>query len=175
MAREVDISAPPSQVIVYPGTCVQAATQTGQSIRLINGDIRSAQNPPIVFVYANPGYGTRPEGFSVTTDGTTVNYDAWIFLYDNGWIGATKLVDVNCIGVQFWGDDNDGWARVLLDGFEIWRGDTYGTILSDPNSFVKYLEVCNLLPGKHTVRVEHMGMQGAGGDLMSPCSDLVSD
>ena len=163
MAVEVDISAPPSQAIVNSGTCGQAAVQFGQSIRLIDGDIRSSQNPPGVFVYASPGYANRPDGFSVITGGSTSYWEAWIFLYDNGWIEITNLVDVNSMGVQFWGDFNDGWARVIFDGTEIWSGDTYGPSLPDPNSFVKYLEISNVSPGSHTLRVQHMGIPGVEG------------
>jgi hypothetical protein len=68
------------------------------------------------------------------------------------------------VGVQFWGDQNDGWARVLVDGTEVWRGSTYGTS-GDPaaGAYVKYLEISGLATGAHTVRVECLGINGAGG------------
>ena len=68
------------------------------------------------------------------------------------------------VGVQFWGDTSDGWARVIVDGAEVWSGSTYGSDANYPgNAFVKYLEISGLEQEIHTVRVENTGVAGAGG------------
>jgi hypothetical protein len=82
----------------------------------------------------------------------------------DSWVEVETTVDTTSIGVQFWGDTNDGWARVLVDGSEVWTGDIYGIDSNYPGgAFVKYLEISGLTPGRHTIRVENMGVSGAGG------------
>ena len=61
-------------------------------------------------------------------------------------------------GVQFWGDTNDGICRVLMDGQEVWRGNTHGTNVNWPGgAYVKYLYISGLAFGPHTIRVEYVG------------------
>jgi hypothetical protein len=60
------------------------------------------------------------------------------------------------MGVQVLGDHTIGWARLLFDGQEVWRGDT-SRIGSKQGRFGGYIEVYNFLPGKHTLRLESMG------------------
>jgi hypothetical protein len=81
------------------------------------------------------------------------------------WAEGVCMVPSTLVGVQFWGDDNDGWARVLVDGIERWRGNTYGR---SPLPFVHFLEISGLSSAPHVVRVEPMGQAGTtlpGGNI----------
>jgi hypothetical protein len=55
------------------------------------------------------------------------------------------------VGVQLWGDKNDGCARILVNGQEVWIGST-----RERNSinFEGYVQIANLPPALHTVRVQ---------------------
>lgn len=80
------------------------------------------------------------------------------------WAEGVCMTQSTMVGVQFWGDENDGWARVLVDGVERWRGNTYGRY---PNLFVRFLEIRDLHAAPHVVRVEPLGQAGTslpGGD-----------
>ena len=104
--------------------------------------------------------------FRITTSPEPIwRYEAWIALAQPGsWVEAVTTSPTDTVGVQFWGDQNDGWARVLVDGKEVWTGDTYGSDGMWPgNAFVNYLEITGLSFTNHTVRVEHMGKDGGGG------------
>jgi hypothetical protein len=133
--------------------------------RLYPGDIRESANRPDIIAYANTEYSMPPPEFTIVTSGTIWRYAQWIALVEKGnFIRATTTIDTTSIGVQFWGDTNDGWARVLVDGSEVWRGSIYGTDSNYPGgAFVKYLEISSLAPRKHTISVENMGINGGGG------------
>lgn len=73
------------------------------------------------------------------------------------WAEGVCMVPSSFVGVQFWGDENDGWARVLVDGTERWRGNTYG---QSPQLFVRFLEISNLAAAPHVVRIEPLGQPG---------------
>ena len=142
-----------------------AASVMAQSVHLHDGDARSFGDPPDVVAYANVEYCSPPNGVTITDSGspTIWRHYEWIALRTDDWIEATcTIAGTTAVGVQFYGDSNDGWARVLVDGTEVWTGDTYGPGVG-PNSFIKYLEISGLTPGSHTVRVENMGTNGAGG------------
>ncbi|MEZ4673993.1 MAG: hypothetical protein R2932_07080 [Caldilineaceae bacterium] len=63
------------------------------------------------------------------------------------------------VGVQFWGDTNDGHARILVDGAEVWQGNTQGQSVT----FEEYIEIDGLPNTTHTVRVEATGQPGSSG------------
>ncbi len=130
---------------------------------LYDGNALEFATPPDVVAFANTAYVTSPSGFQITTSGTIWRYNQWIALMNEGnWVEAETTVETNTVGVQLWGDSNDGWARVLIDGAEVWTGDTYGDHLAG-DTFIKYLEVSGLERGVHTIRVENMGINGLGG------------
>ena len=64
------------------------------------------------------------------------------------------------VGVHFWGDENDGFARVLVDGEEVWQGNTYGPVGAQ---FYYRLEMGGLPLARHTLRVEALGQNGGPG------------
>ncbi len=138
----------------YPGNPVSA--QSGLSITLYDNDARNFSNPPDVLAYANTEHTASPSEFVITAGGSLWRYNQWISVSDaDGWIEARTTVATTSMGVQFWGDDNDGWATVYIDGVEIWTGDTRGSDNQYPGgAFVKYLQVSGLSNSTHTLRVE---------------------
>jgi hypothetical protein len=81
------------------------------------------------------------------------------------WAEGVCMAPSTMVGVQFWGDENDGWARVLVDGIERWRGNTYGRA---PELFVRFLEIRDLPAAPHVIRIEPIGQAGttlAGGNI----------
>ncbi|WP_319507612.1 LamG-like jellyroll fold domain-containing protein [uncultured Methanolobus sp.] len=130
------------------------------NVVLQDGDARTFSDPPDVIAYANTEYSSSPLEFQITTSGTIWRYYQWIALMNSeSWVEATTTVETDNLGMQFWGDDNDGWAQVLVDGSEVWIGDTYSP-LDEP--YVKYLKITGLTKGTHTIRVENMGLAGEG-------------
>ena len=129
------------------------------------GDARTFSQPPEVVAYANTQERAAPPELAITEncDDTWFRYHEWIGMGKLGqWIEATSAGPVTAMGVEFWGDQNDGWARVLLDGDEIWRGDTRGADGNWPGgAFVRYLEIAGLPSGTHTLRVESLGEGGS--------------
>lgn len=68
-------------------------------------------------------------------------------------IEATCAEPTSTVGVQFLGDQNDGWARIVIDGEPRWQGNTQGgTLVNDD-----YIEISGLPVGNHQIQVETMG------------------
>ncbi|AKB85587.1 hypothetical protein MCMEM_1534 [Methanococcoides methylutens MM1] len=135
------------------------------SVTLYDGNALEFKTPPDVVAYANTLYSEPPNEFKITTSGNIWQYKHWIALTDQGdWIEAKTGIETTTVGVQFWGDINGGWARVLVDGEKVWSGDTYGGDSKFPEGkFIKYLEISGLDKGFHTIRVENMGVSSKGG------------
>lgn len=134
---------------------------------LYDGDGRSITDAPDVVAYANIEYTAPPPEFQISTSGYIWRYHQFIALMNSGnWVEAKTTVETDTVGVQFNGDTNDGWARVLVDGTEVWTGSVYGSDVNYPGgAFVKYLKVSGLDSSTHTIRVENMGVKGAGGGI----------
>jgi len=106
-------------------------------------------------------YQTQPKSSEqvriYASDGARV-YDPVLALTDSSqWAEGVCMVPSTMVGVQFWGDENDGWARILVDGVERWRGNTYGHA---PDLFIRFLEIRDLPVAPHVVRVEPVGRVG---------------
>ncbi len=144
---------------------VTTSVVSAASVSLKDGDVRGTANAPEVTAYANTEFSSSPSELSIITGGSIWRYHQWIALMEQGsYVEGRTSVPTDTVGVQFWGDTSDGWARVLVDGAEVWSGNTYGRDANYPgNAFVKYLEISGLERERHTVRVENTGVAGAGG------------
>lgn len=140
---------------------IGSAAALAQSDELREGDARDFDTPPDLIVVANVETEEPPSAVEITDSGDITRDDDAVTLTDDGqWIEAAITSDeVTSLGVQFWGDEESGWARVSVDGRTVWRGSTYG----EDGDFVRYLEVADLEPGSHTVHVEATGRMGSGG------------
>ncbi|MDD5095009.1 MAG: cohesin domain-containing protein [Dehalococcoidia bacterium] len=152
------------------------------SVTLRSGDARSFANPPDVIAYANTDYVTELDEFFITSGGTIWRYYQWISLMGTGsWVEADTTISTATVGIQFWGDSNDGWATVYIDGSEAWKGNTHGTDGYWPGgAFVNYLEISGIPSTSHTIRVESthgedvtiyfFGLEKSGSSTPSPTS-----
>lgn len=77
----------------------------------------------------------------------------------SSWAQITWDKPTTVLGVQFCGDNNDGWARILVDDEVVWDGNTYG----GEHKFNEYVQIRGLSPAAHTVRVEPTGRAGIDG------------
>ncbi|MBE0668869.1 MAG: hypothetical protein IH593_14510 [Bacteroidales bacterium] len=130
-------------------------------------DVRTLETKPEIIAYANVEYTSPPANVIIKHYGSLWTYNANIALMQKGdWISATCTDDnITAVGVHLGGDVNDGWARVLVDGAEVWRGSIYGDSKSPAGLWTNYLEVSGLLPGVHTIRIESLGIPGEGGGI----------
>jgi hypothetical protein len=152
---------------IYPSTddnLFQVDSSNWQVV-VHEGDVRASDRPPDTIVYANVLHESPPAGVDIREDGVLWRLDEWVSLMSGGsWIEMHSKNESDTLGIQFWGDDNDGWARVTVDGEEVWTGDTYGATATDPaGAFINYLEISNLPLAEHVVRVESTGDMGGGG------------
>lgn len=112
---------------------------------------------PDVFVDANHDEITPPVGIDIRHDDTSIPYGLNRVLWGEGsWVEASTELPFETIGVQVYGDNTIGWARLLFDGQEVWRGDTR-EIWTDRGLYGGYIEVSGFEPGKHTLRIESLG------------------
>jgi hypothetical protein len=96
------------------------------------------------------------EGINLSYSEESLLYGVGRVLWtDEDWVEVRTQGAFTSMGVQFRGDYMIGWARVLFDGEEIWRGDTsrIWTYLRDHGG---YIEVSGFEPGEHVLRVERL-------------------
>lgn len=122
------------------------------------GDSRKFPVPPDIYVASNVEERPAPDGFTVLASLESIPYGLTRVLWGiDDWIEATTSQPVTAIGVQFLGDPPTGWARVLFDGVEVWRGDT-AAIWNYGGRYGGYVEVSGFGPGEHTLRAESVGI-----------------
>lgn len=134
----------------------ELAPQTNVTVNVIGGDSHTFKQRPEVFAAANPEDVAPPEGITVRFDDQSIPYGTHRVLWSGGdWLEATTSAPYTYIGVQFWGSGYLGWARVLFDNKEVWRGLT--TSLGKKLAYYGgYIEITDFEPGEHTIRVESL-------------------
>jgi len=173
-AEEVAISAPPSVAQVYAGKCsVQlddSCVGQPQETRIYSspGWVMGTDYQPKVTAPANYFDYPSPEGITLTNGGGS-GFQQAIILAGGQYLEATTSNLYSAIGVQPHGESTIGWARVLFDGVEVWRGDT-SSYWHDAEAYVHavYIEVRCFPPGTHTMRIEALGIAGSGGGQFVP-------
>jgi hypothetical protein len=122
------------------------------------GDARSFSVPPTALAYANTDAAAPPQGFGVYPEGSPSYFHEWIFLTHPDDALEVDTPVSTTVGVEFWGDTNDGEARLLVDGVKRWSGDTHGDDANWPGgAFVRYVQITGLQNQPHTVRIEQTG------------------
>ena len=149
-------SAPGCSPSVPPGA--RAASQpVGLTVGVIGGDSRTFEISPDLIVPANGVDNPSPAGIQVVNSPESIRYGLNQVLWGAGdWVEVGFDLTLAAVGVQFLGDPSIGWASVLLDGEEIWRGDT-AAIWSEFGRHGGYVEVAGFGPGGHSLRVESLG------------------
>jgi hypothetical protein len=113
---------------------------------------------PDVYADANSDDVAPPEGIEIRHDDLSIPYGLNRVLWGEGsWVEASTELPFEAIGVQVFGDNTIGWARLLFDGQEVWRGDTLD-IWTDKGRYGGYIEVSGFEPGRHTLRIESLGV-----------------
>lgn len=142
-------------VLTPPTTPVPSTLEATVSVH--PGYARKFATQPDVYVDANKDEKLPPEGFLLSHSEDSISYGLNRVLWGEGsWVEISTGQPVSAMGVQIYGDHTIGWARVLFDGQEIWRGDT-SEIWAYQGRNGGYIEVSAFEPGLHTLRVENMG------------------
>jgi hypothetical protein len=122
------------------------------------GDAKHFAVQPDVFADANRDEVMPPDGIEIRHDESSIPYGLNRVLWgESSWVEASTELPFEAMGVQIFGDNTIGWARILFDGQEVWRGDTQ-KIWSEKARFGGYIEVSGFEPGKHTLRIESLGV-----------------
>jgi hypothetical protein len=172
-AEEVSISAPPASGVIYDGKCKQglaegACVEYTSQVNVYSVYALEESNAPPIYAVMNMAEGSPPDGIQVSSGGTSTAWGIGMILWQGGdYAEATTSNDYSAFGVQIHGDHTIGWARVLFDGEEIWRGDASAYTIAEGRYGV-YVEVRCFPPGTHTMRVEALGINGSGGGMSVP-------
>lgn len=128
------------------------------TVTVNGGDSRLFEQPPELFAPANSADTAPPPGIGVTYHQESIPYGLNRVVWWNGdWIEASTELPFTAVGVQFFGGPALGWARVLFDGVEVWRGDTSAIGSDGLGHYGGYINISGITPGKHTIRVESLG------------------
>jgi hypothetical protein len=112
---------------------------------------------PDVYVDANPGQTVPLDGIEIRHDESSIPYGLNRVLWGKrSGVEVSTHLPFKAMGVQVLGDHTIGWASVIFDGQELWRGNTR-EIWSDKGRFGAYFEVSGFEPGLHTLRIESIG------------------
>ncbi|MDL1943359.1 hypothetical protein FBQ99_13535 [Chloroflexi bacterium CFX2] len=128
------------------------------SVEVFGGDSRFFASPPDLYAHANAEDMSPPEGIQISYAEEAIPYGLHRVIWWNGdWIEAVVNDDsFTAMGVQILGEQAIGWARVLFDGEEVWRGDT-AAIWEKSGRHGGYIQVSGFEPGRHVLRVEALG------------------
>ncbi|MBL8050307.1 MAG: hypothetical protein JNM46_03715 [Anaerolineales bacterium] len=128
-------------------------------VQIFGGDSRFFTTPPDVIVHANTADFSPPAGVEISYAQNTIAQGVHRILWwdDAGsWIEAKIDGSFEAIGVQFLGEQTIGWARVLFDGEEVWRGNT-SAIWSKSGRHGGFINISGFDEGVHVIRVEALG------------------
>ncbi|MGH2619222.1 MAG: hypothetical protein ACRDHG_01455 [Anaerolineales bacterium] len=135
----------------------EASADLAVDISVHPGDSHHFAKPPDAFALANSENIGPPPGIQVSYDAESIAFGTTRVLWWGGdWIEATTEVDFSAMGVQFWGAPQSGWARILFDGVEVWRGLT-SSLGSEQLQYGGYIEISGFQPERHTIRAESLG------------------
>ena len=144
---DVDVESLP--VPVFPGV---------PKVTVYQADMRLSPEKPDLLIDAFGGGLSNSNEVRLTYSEDSLPYGINRVLWkDTDWMAVRTQAPFTAIGVQFRGDYVIGWARVLFDGREVWRGDT-SQIWSELRNHGGYIEVSDFEPGEHTLRVERLDL-----------------
>lgn len=89
----------------------------------------------------------------------TESFELLALTSPDSWAEVAWVQPTTTLGVQFAGNQDDGWAKILVDGETVWEGNTFG----ERGKFNRYVEIDGLADSSHAVRVEVMGRAGTEG------------
>jgi hypothetical protein len=172
-AEEVAISAPPTTALVSKGKCSQQSVENtcvgkDTEVNVFSYYALEQDKPPEIFAITNVANRETPEGIQISVGGVSTPWGDGMILWQAGdFVEATTGNPYTAIGGQIHGDKTIGWARVLFDGVEVWRGDTSSYTIAEGRYGV-YVEVRCFPSGTHTMRIEALGINGSGSGMSVP-------
>jgi len=126
-------------------------------VNVVPGDARQVPSAIEWIAPANGDNLAPPSGVELAHASQAVLYGLNVILWEGGpWAEMATELPARALGVQFWGPSTMGVARLLFDGEEVWRGEV-AALGRHLQLFGGYLEVSGFPPGRHTLRVEHLG------------------
>lgn len=141
-----------------PVPAVPAAADLPVLVSVHSGDSRLYAQPPELYAPANSDDTPPPPGIAVTYHQNSIPYGLnRVVWWQGDWVEATTELSFSNMGVQFFGGPALGWARVLLDGVEVWRGNTSAIGTDGLGHYGGYVNMAGIAPGQHTIRVESLG------------------
>ena len=140
-----------------PVTVSEPVLPNGLTVTVHQADVRlDDTKTPDEIVNGNGTDTSMPEGVRILYSDESMLYGVNRVLWqENDWMEMTFGEPFSSVGVQFRGSYVIGWARVLFDGQEIWRGDT-SEIWAELKVHGGYIEVTGFGPEQHTLRVERL-------------------
>jgi formylglycine-generating enzyme required for sulfatase activity len=127
------------------------------TVTVHQGDSRFFEKPPDIIAFANSVDRASREGIEISYQPESIPFGLnRVLWWDGDWIEASTDRPFTALGVQFLGAHQTGWARVLFDGVEVWRGNTTA-IWSKYGRHGGYIEISGFEPGPHTLRAESLG------------------
>ncbi|MGW8249434.1 MAG: hypothetical protein ACWGO1_02240, partial [Anaerolineales bacterium] len=150
-------NTPPGCTLNSSPPKLESAIDPSLKIAVSIGDSRFYTIPPDIYAMANSADAPSPEGIRVTYSPESISMGLNRILWWGGdWIEASTELPFSAMGVQFLGETQMGWARLLLDDQVIWQGDV-SEIGEEKSRHGGYVQVSGFAPGKHKLRVESMG------------------
>jgi len=129
---------------------------TRESVFITYGS-RFFEQPPEGRAHANAEDVPPPAGTQVRYSPESIGYGLnRVLWWEGSWIELSTDLPVAALGVQFLGAPQIGWSRILLDGEEVWRGNT-SELGYNLGQYGGYVEVSGFHPGPHTLGVESLG------------------
>ena len=136
------------------------------TVNVYGGDARKLTKPPDHILYTNGDSDSMQAGIRLEYSESSLPYGLNRILWQAGdWAQADISLPLAAMGIQFFGDHTIGWARLLFDGMEIWRGDT-SAIWSSLGYYGGYIEVSGFEPGAHNLRVERLAVDSRPVKIM---------
>lgn len=128
----------------------------GLTVIVHGADMRLEEVTPDVILNATGTDLSLPKGVNISFSEDSMPYGVNRVLWkENDWMELSFGEPFTAAGVQFRGSYVIGWARVMFDGQEIWRGDT-AEIWSELKVHGGYIDVMGFGSGEHIIRVERL-------------------
>jgi len=132
--------------------------ENGIATRAYGAVANDFDTPPAVIAAANPAILPPDQGITLAASAESIPYGRNLVLWKEGdWVEVLAKSPFDAMGVQFHGDHTIGWASVLFDDEEVWRGNT-SELWSDHGRHGGYIEISGFEPGTHALRVETMAI-----------------
>ena len=149
--------------LLLPNALMLAAPISAPGFPILHTEVMrpASQKPPFLLLAGagDPRVTVRGQRTSSNVglgDGQT-SYTGVVLLEAGSAIEAAWLEPAVTVGVQLWGDHNEGCALIRIDGRPVWIGDTRE---SSAGNFEGYIEVGGLEAIPHVVTVENPGATG---------------